>query len=103
MPHAFARAELKCGSLYIEETARIARAASSFECLLLGVESAAERLIASAVAGVLPFHLDQPVVAVSECLIIGPVANRAGGWTKLPRTLVCILLTARIIPGVEIR
>src|SRR6266478_748565 len=67
----------------------------------MSIERSTLGLVAATPAGVLPVHLDQPVMS-TEGLIVGVVADRAGGGSELPGALVSVLRAAAVVPGVEI-
>src|SRR5712691_158804 len=69
---------------------------------LPSIERAAEGLVATATARILPVHLDQPVVG-AEGLVVRATPNRAGDRTKLPCILIGIFGASGVVPRVEIR
>src|SRR5215831_11675312 len=66
------------------------------------VERSAEGLVASTLASILPVHLDKPVQS-GQSFVVTAVADCAGGWTELPRTLVGVLLSGIVVPRVKVR
>src|SRR4029077_16124061 len=65
------------------------------------VEGPTLLLITTALARVLPVHLDQPVVPPKR-LVVRSASHRAGGRSELPRALVRIFTAGAVVPGVEI-
>src|SRR5437016_1052056 len=66
------------------------------------VESAAEGLVASAGTAVLPFHLDQPVMAAKSLVELGAIAGCRSG-AKPEVAFIGIFLATGIKPGIQIR
>src|SRR5581483_7148166 len=84
-----------------KKAVRRCRTASLRLSLLLVVDRPTLELIAAAPAGILPIHLDQPIVA-AQGLVVPAAADAAGGGSEFPRALVGIFIATAVIPRVEI-